>query len=258
MRDRMPAKTFPVAQPATRYGRVAQALLDEISAGKYPVGARLPTEAELEKHYGVSRHTVRQAIRRLRELGVVTARAGIGTTVTARDVVPRAVLSMNSVSELLQFTKSTRLKLLAKSEVVADAALAQTLRCQPGQAWLDLELLRSVPRMREPLGLLHVWLRPEFRAVAAEIDTIRGTVFSLIEERYGVELHELQQEISPVGMPVEAARRLGVATGSPALRILRHYYDRNGEIPQVSLGYYPEGRFSYTTRMRMSVAGLET
>ena len=48
-------------------------------------------------------------------------------------------------------------------------------------------------------------------------------------------------------------RVLRVKGGSPALRILRHYYDRHGDIPQVSLGYYPEGRFTYTTRMRMSL-----
>jgi len=83
--------------------------------------------------------------------------------------------------------------------------------------------------------------------------TIRGTVFSILERRYGVELQELQQEISRAGMPASAARMLRVKAGSPALRILRRYYDRNGEIPQVSLGYYPEGRFTYTTRMRMSL-----
>jgi GntR family transcriptional regulator len=245
-------KQSPFNQPSTRHARVSQALLEDISAGRYEVGARLPSEAELEKRFGVSRHTVREAMRRLRDLGVVSARAGIGTTVMARTAVPKAVLSMNSMTELLQFTKSTRLRLLTKADVTADQALAQTLRCGAGQDWIDLELLRSMPKVREPLGLLHVWIRPEYRAVVAKLDKVRGTVFSLLEELYGLELHELQQEITPVGMPVEAAGRLGVKPGSPALRILRHYYDRNGEIPQVSLGFYPEGRFSYTSRMRMS------
>jgi GntR family transcriptional regulator len=242
-----------VPRAATRHGRVAQALIEDISRGRYAVGTRLPTEADLEKRFGVSRATVRQAIRHLRELGLVTARAGIGTTVMAREVAPKAVLSMNSVEELLQFTKHTRLRLLAKSEVTADEPLAAILRCRHGEAWLQLELLRTVPRMREPLGLVHVWIRPEFSGIADEVDTVRTTVFSILERRYGVELRELQQEISPAGMPAGAARVLRVKSGSPALRILRHYYDRHGDIPQVSLGYYPEGRFTYTTRMRMSL-----
>ena len=51
------------AAPPTRYGRVAHALIAEISGGRYPVGGRMPTEAELEARFGVSRHTVRAAIR---------------------------------------------------------------------------------------------------------------------------------------------------------------------------------------------------
>jgi DNA-binding GntR family transcriptional regulator len=242
-----------VPRAATRHGRVAQALIEDISRGRYAVGTRLPTEADLEKRFGVSRATVRQAIRHLRELGLVTARAGVGTTVMAREATPKAVLSMNSIEELLQFTKHTRIRLLAKSEVTADDALAATLRCREGEAWLQLELLRTVPRMREPLGLVQVWIRPEFSGIADEVDTVRTTVFSILERRYGVELRELQQEVSPAGMPSAVARVLGVKGGSPALRILRHYYDRHGDIPQVSLGYYPEGRFTYTTRMRMSL-----
>jgi DNA-binding GntR family transcriptional regulator len=237
------------------HARVSQTLLDDIAQGRYAVGERLPGEAELEKRFGVSRQTVRQAIRHLRELGLVTARAGVGTTVMARESLPRTALAVNSIPELLQFAKNTRLRLLSNSEVIADEALGATLRCPPGRAWIHLEGLRSVPRVHEPLGLVHVWLRPEFRALADSLDIVRGTVFSRLEREYGVELHELHQEVAPAGMPADVAHKLGVKVGSPALRILRHYYDRNGEIPQVSLGYYPEGRFSFTTQMRMSRSG---
>jgi len=106
---------------------VAQALLADIAGGRYPVGSRIPTEAELEARFGVSRHTVRAAIRYLRDLGLVTARAGIGTTVRANSVPQKAVLSMNSVAELLQFTKHTRLELVSESAIAADAKLAAML-----------------------------------------------------------------------------------------------------------------------------------
>ena len=56
-------------------------------------------------------------------------------------------------------------------------------------------------------------------------------------------------------MSADLARLLRVRPRTPALRILRHYYDRDGEILQVSLGYYPDGRFSYNTRMRVHHQG---
>ena len=244
----------PMLRP-TRYHRVAQALLADISGGRYPVGSRIPTEAELEARFGVSRHTVRAAIRHLRELGLVTARAGIGTTVRAYSAPEKVVLSMNSVAELLQFTKHTRLQLVGQTALAADAGLAGMLGGRPGEAWLRFQMLRTLPRMREPIGAVYVWVRPEFGAIAEDVRRSPHTVISLLERRFGVELGELQQDISPALMPGDLARLLKVRPRSPALRILRHYYDRDGHTLQVSLGYYPEGRFSYNTRMRVHHRG---
>ena len=237
---------------STRYARVAQALLADISEGRYAVGARLPTEAELEARFRVSRHTVRAAIRHLRDLGLVTARAGIGTTVRARSAPEKAVLSMNSVAELLQFTRHTRLHLVSETSLAADAKLADMLGCRPGETWLRFQMLRRLVRMRAPVAAVYVWLRPEFGAIAADFKARPSAIISLLEQRFGVKLSELQQDISPALLPADLARLLKVRARTPALRILRHYYDRDGNILQASLGYYPEGRFSYNTRMRVN------
>ena len=168
----------------TRYARVAQALLADISGGRYPVGTKLPTEAELEARFRVSRHTVRAAIHHLRDLGLVTARAGVGTTVRAHTVPEKAVLSMNSVAELLQFTKSTRLQFVREATLTADAELAALLGCCAGETWLRFDLLRSLIRMREPVGAVHVWVRPEFGAIAEDVRCAPHTVIANLERRF--------------------------------------------------------------------------
>jgi DNA-binding GntR family transcriptional regulator len=104
--------------------------------------------------------------------------------------------------------------------------------------------------MREPVGAVHVWVRPEFGAIAKDVRRAPHTVIAILERRFGVALGELRQDISPA-----LARLLKVRPRTPALRILRHYYDSDGHILQVSLGYYPEGRFSYNTRMRVQRHG---
>jgi DNA-binding GntR family transcriptional regulator len=109
--------------------------------------------------------------------------------------------------------------------------------------------------MREPIGAVYVWVRPEFGAIAEDVRSSPHTVISLLERRFGVELSELQQDISPAALPPDLARLLKVRAGTPALRILRHYYDRDGHVLQASLGYYPEGRFTYNTRMRVNHHG---
>ena len=58
----------------TLYMMMVRTLQGEILQGAYPVGASLPSEAMLAKHFEVSRHTVRDA-------GLVTSRQGLGTIV---------------------------------------------------------------------------------------------------------------------------------------------------------------------------------
>lgn len=67
-----------------RYEQVAEALADEIKAGRFPVDSRLPSEQKLAEMYGVSRVTVRQALSVLRDRGQVEAVPRSGTFVRAQ------------------------------------------------------------------------------------------------------------------------------------------------------------------------------
>ncbi|MDX3900281.1 MAG: FadR/GntR family transcriptional regulator [Sphingobium sp.] len=60
------------------YQDLARSLIDELAAGRYPVGTRLPAERELAALYGVSRPTVREAIIALEVMGLVEVRIGAG------------------------------------------------------------------------------------------------------------------------------------------------------------------------------------
>src|SRR5947207_5070040 len=71
------------AEPAARYLRIAGNLRRAIADGRYPVGAQLPTEHELCRQLGVSRFTVREAIRVLAGSGLVRRKPRAGTVVTA-------------------------------------------------------------------------------------------------------------------------------------------------------------------------------
>ena len=61
-----------------RAAAIASDLIAEITAGQYPPGARLPSEAALCAHYDVSRSSVREALGRLAALELITTRRGAG------------------------------------------------------------------------------------------------------------------------------------------------------------------------------------
>ena len=70
--------------PVAFYVQLADLLAKKIEEGKYKPRQPIPSEAHLEQEYGVSRGTVRSAIRLLRDRGLVVTFTGRGTFVTDR------------------------------------------------------------------------------------------------------------------------------------------------------------------------------
>lgn len=100
---------MPMSQPPAKLyrGRVADQIVDDlrgqILSGALPDGARLPSEHELAIHYDVSGPTIREAVRVLTAMGLLSARNGSRTTVTAHG---DALLAM-SIASVVQFEKMT-------------------------------------------------------------------------------------------------------------------------------------------------------
>lgn len=256
----VPSASAPLAQATLEGGRqplyvsLARALMHDIEQGRYPLGTALPPEDSLARHYAVSRHTVRQALRELKDEGVIWARAGVGTIVRSRPETPRFFSGIKTVWDLLQFVDATEMHVLGRGEVVADAALAGQLHCEPGQAWYGIDILRKVPQDQLPLSYLQVYLRPEYAAAVGPEPVFTRPIYSMVEERFGLKIVEVRQEITAANLDPVMARALSAKKGLAALRITRYYLDRAGAIVEVGVGYYPSGRYTQRSRFRAKSA----
>ncbi len=232
------------------YASLAQALMRDIAQKRYPVGGLLPTEDAIASRYGVSRHTVRQALRELKEEGVISSHAGIGTRVRFPSESPRVFGGINTIGDLLQFAESTEMHVLGRREIVADATFAAQYHCKPGQAWLEITLLRKVADQKRPLAHLRAYVRPEYADAVSRDKTFTRPIYALVEERYGVRIIEVQQEITAVNLDADVARALKAADGQAAMRITRHFLDRGGATVEISVGHYPSGMYTQRTTFR--------
>ncbi|HYF57451.1 MAG TPA: GntR family transcriptional regulator [Burkholderiaceae bacterium] len=234
-----------------RYAALARVLAGEIGSGRFPVGALMPTEAQLQARFDVSRHTVREALRELKARGLIVARAGVGTTVRASAPPSRFVQGVGTLQDLVHFFESTRMRTLARRVVIADAAMAEKLSMKVGQEWHEAELLRYGPDGERPVAATSIFVRPEHADVLLEVDTSRVPVFSLVERRHAVRLVEVRQRIAAVHLGRPAARRLRARAGAPALEIVRSYLDDRERTTMVAVGLYPSDRFVHSTRFRI-------
>jgi GntR family transcriptional repressor for pyruvate dehydrogenase complex len=84
MAELQPDKRNKFVGTVNRVDTVYAGIVESMSSGEFSENARLPTEAELATHYGVSRPTVREALSRLRLDGMIASRRGSGSYVLRR------------------------------------------------------------------------------------------------------------------------------------------------------------------------------
>ncbi|MEO0424040.1 MAG: GntR family transcriptional regulator [Pseudomonadota bacterium] len=228
-----------------RYRQIADALMDEITTGSIAVGALLPGELDLCARFGVSRHTVREALRVLEERGMIGRRKGAGTTVLADRPVEAFVQSVSSVSELFQYPGGTRLRISEQEqELRLDRELAARLGVPEGSAWTRLSGVRQVLKTGQRICWTDVYLLPAYAAVASWIGEPKP-VYMLIEEQFGERVTNVDLEISAELLEAPVARALAMDAGSPALTAVRRYRGNDDRIFEISVSHHPADQFSY-------------
>jgi len=255
----MPSKIVnPGTRPGTRYSTLARHLTEEIEGGRYKVGEHIPTEAELQQRFDVSRHTVREALRDLKTRGMILARAGVGTVVRARATAGTSFMQgVGTLEEVIQFGEATRMKVLAHEPVIADSSLAERVAAKPGQELHHLSILRFRPREAVPSGRVDIYLRPEHADVVGVVETSHMPVLRLVERLHGVRIAEVVQKIVAATLGAADARVLKSRPGRPALHVTRQYFDSQDRLVMATVGLYPSDRFSHNTRFRIQPSEQE-
>jgi GntR family transcriptional regulator len=250
----MASRVDPAAGAAAKapplYLQLVQALKDEIVKGVYPVGGQLPTEEELCERFRVSRYTVREALRRLREDRLVSSRQGAGTTVVGPGHSDSYVHEVGSINDLIAFAVGARYQVDGTRMVKADKALAERLCCNVGDEWLEVRGFRYAAESELPVCSAEVFINAEFAGVGRLLERHRGPIFELIEDLYGERVAEVHQELSALPVPAALAERLQVEPGETAIQMHRIYKLASGKTAQVVFNLHPADRFRFAMTMR--------
>ncbi len=115
------------------YAQVADALAEEIAAGHYRPGERIPGEHALMARFGCSRVTVRRAIAELLSRGVLVARQGKGTFVVTPPVSYPPHGLRGFLGALVAAGHQPETRLLDFAEAEPPASLRAKLRVRAGQ-----------------------------------------------------------------------------------------------------------------------------
>jgi GntR family transcriptional regulator len=207
-------------------------------------GERLPSEPDLAKTLGVSRATLREAMRTFEAQGLIRRRQGSGTFVVGQMPVLEAGLELLESLE----TMADRLGLeITVSDLHVDSITADDEHAQG----LGLPLGTRLTRVRRVM-------REESRPVAYLVDTLpeevlkpeqlsphfKGSVLDFLLTR-GDQLTVSKAAISAIGAPADVAKALQIQRGDVLLQFVSKLYHSGGKVLDYSFSYFIPGYFHF-------------
>ena len=236
-----------------RYMQVAGELRRKVLSGAF--ASDFPTEAELCAHYGVSRFTVREALRRLQNEGLIARRRGSGTTVQPPAARGKALHQpISNVGELLQYATGTRIRFEARGKVTLPGLPVSHLQeSKSKKGWIGFSGVRWLDGDTQPLASTDVFFAPQLEAAAEAFDLDRGTLFAQLEDLAGITVGKVTQDIQAIPASTEVARALMLRRGAPVLRVVRCYHAPDGTLFEISVSHHPGDRFVYSMHIDAEV-----
>jgi GntR family transcriptional regulator len=230
-----------------RYYAVWRTLWSRITSGYYPAGSLLGTEMTLAAELGVSRMTLREALARLEEEGLVVRRRSFGTFV-APDVVARGVVEFTGyLEDVFLQAESSLTDYMARATIVAPSRIAEHLQLATGSQVERIRRRRS--NARQPRIWLIDYVRLDVSRQFTDEEIRSGSVLKLIDESDDGPLSYGHQTIRATIGSAEVCRRLEVAAGSPVLSAERAVHSRAGTPLVFTEMYYPGQDFSFEIRL---------
>jgi GntR family transcriptional regulator len=212
---------------------VRRRILADITSGVYPPGARLGSERELAASLGVSRSTLRQVLAGLTQAGIVRRLPGrSGGTFVGHAKVER---DLSRIAGLPSYLSAQGLRagsrVLSTALLVPDDATGVALGLDGGDLVVDIVRLRLADGA--PLSLDHTRL-PAARFPDLLEQPLGGSLYELLEARYGVRIAESEERLEFMAATPQEAAILGVAKDAPLISVTRTARDADGAIVEYS------------------------
>jgi len=234
------------------YRRAALYLRQEVMRGAFAEGERLPAERVLSERLGISRITVRRALRELAEAGLIGPSTGRGWYVTQGPVgePPNALMSFTELGRSRGLRGSARV--LSMDVRPADLNEAEKLSTAPGSEVLVLERLRLLDDIE--IAVHHVRI-PLVRAPGLEqFNFGSASLYEVLRGEYSIVPSRAECTIESTAAGDRQASLLGMPVGSPVLTFLQTTFDQEGRPFELSRMEYRGDRY----RFRATIVRHET
>jgi GntR family transcriptional regulator len=236
------------ASPIPLYYQLQELLQAKIEAQQLKSQDRLPAERDIASHLGVSRMTVRQALDRLEDDGLLVRRRGDGTFVARPKVIgdlqrlrtismEAAAQGRRSESRMLEMTTTRPTPPLRRSLGVDD---------EP-DAVIRLRRVRSMDG--EALSLETSWLPTSLCRPLLDADLSTGSLNQALADLCHLRLAKGDEQLTATVVDEYEADLLGIPARSPAFLVARTTWDDEGRPVEFVKSVLRGDRFAFRTAL---------
>lgn len=232
--------------PLPLWFQIADRLRAAIGRGDFRPGEALPSEAQLNERFGVSRTTARASLDKLEQEGLISRRSGKGSIV----LTPRVEQPLNL---LASFAEDMKRRGFAPSYVTQSAGPAGA----PLEVASALGVERRSPVFRSirllradgwPIGISESWIapaiiKPNEGPDAKTLDA--GSLYSWLERTHGARITGGHEVIEAAAATRAQAESLKVAVGAPLLVARRRAHAQDGEPIEYVVTRYRSDRYRF-------------
>jgi len=216
-----------------------------IVIGKVQPGGKLPSEPELAKQLGVSRATLREAMRAFEEQGLIRRRQGVGTFVVRnQQIIESGVEILESIESIAaRMGLQVSMGMLNIEYLEADTDQAKIFSKSAGTPLV--RLTRVINAEERPVAYLVDLLPVEILPANGLKEGFTGSVLDWLLKRGTPQLDHSKTEIQAVAAPSEIARALQIQRGDVLLKFIAKLYSTGGDLVDHSSSFFLPGYFRF-------------
>ena len=226
------------------YLQVIDRLKADIEQGIFKENEKLPSEFELSKMLGVSRATLREALRLLEEENVIIRRHGVGTFVNPKPVFTSGIEQLTSISSMIE-----------KAGMVPGTEFLSAVETVPSEEDMkrfentESDKIITIERVRTADGEPVVYCIDQAPTSLLPSDFAqsnhRGSIFEAIEQTGTVRVAYAVTYIDPVGYHEKASPILKCNRETALLVLKQLHYDEHDRVVLYSKNYFRADKFSF-------------
>ena len=232
-------------RPSSLYLFVKDEIEELIAKGEFKPGDQLPSEHDLSKKYGVSRMTLREALRALEEEGLVAKKQGSGTFVKATSQRIKSILDVNyGVTEMIKnmgFRPGTQE--INVEEVFADSHMVKALNVKEGTKIIALERVRTADKI--PVAYTLDMIPVTILSNINDIKDLGESIYDFLQEKCNIVLSSSMARLFSAKATRKLADKLKVKLNSPLFLLEQTDTDQAGRPVVFSREYFVNDYFDF-------------